>query len=70
MKKKSHLVSHYYGPANAGPFFEISLKSLHDLLRGSMGIKELYSNEERRVLVDIRSYYLFVIKVYISFIFL
>jgi hypothetical protein len=29
----------YYGPALAGPFYEIGLKILHDLLRSSMGIK-------------------------------
>jgi hypothetical protein len=29
----------YYGPALAGPFYEIGLKILHDLLRSSMDIK-------------------------------
>jgi hypothetical protein len=59
----------YYGPALAGPFYEISLKILHDLLRSSMCILLLYSNEERRVLFYIHIYHLFVIKVYILSIF-
>ena len=59
-------LSPHYGPALAGPFYEISLKILHDLLRNSMRILSLYSNEERRVLFYIRIYYLFVIKVYYS----
>jgi hypothetical protein len=49
-----------YGPA---------LKILHDLLRSSVCILLLYSNEERRALFYIYIYYLFVIKVYILFIF-
>jgi hypothetical protein len=58
-----------YGPARAGPFYEIGLKILHDLLRTSVCILLLYSNKERRVLFYIHIYYLFVIKIYISFIF-
>jgi hypothetical protein len=59
----------HYGPALAGPFYEIGLKILHDLLRSSTCILLLYSNEERHVLFYIHIHYLFVIKVYISFIF-
>jgi hypothetical protein len=51
---------YYYGPAPAGPLYEISFKILHDLLRGSMGIQQLYSDEERLALFYIRIYYLFV----------
>jgi hypothetical protein len=59
----------YYGPALAGPFYEIGLKTLHDLLRSSMCILLLYSKEERHVLFYIHIHYLFVIKLNISFIF-
>jgi hypothetical protein len=56
-------------PALVGPFYEISLKILHDLLRSSMCILLLFSNEERRVLFYIHIYYSFVRKVYMLFIF-
>jgi hypothetical protein len=65
----SLFLSFHYGPALAGPFYEIGLKFLHDLLRSSTCILLLYSNEERHVLFYIHIHYLFVIKVYISFIF-